>query len=77
MDDDGERQSTGHQCSRVFTLKHTFIYVYWWTQQSIHNTLIVLDRYLRLGVVSSGIVLSPFVAGIDLPHQGVVDSYNL
>ena len=31
----------------------------------------------RLGGASSGIVYSPFVAGIDLPHQGVVDSYNI
>ena len=30
----------------------------------------------RHGGTSSGIVLPPFVAGIDLPHQGVVDSYN-
>ena len=69
-----------------FTLKHTFICVYWWTRQRIHNTLIVVDRYVRL-VGDKTIPDSaeprlesfypPFVAGIDLPHQGVVGSYNL
>ena len=62
------RQSTKHWCSCVLTFKFTFICVYWWTRQRIHNTLIVVDRYLRLmgdkndsrlGGASSGIVLSP------------------
>ena len=30
----------------------------------------------RLGGASSGIALSPFVAGIELPHQDIVDSYK-
>ena len=55
------------------------------TQRS-HNTLIVVDRYLRLMGDKTIPDLAeprlesfypPFVAGIDLPHQGVVDSYNL
>ena len=38
------RQPTKRQCSCVLTLKFTFICVYWWTRQRIHNTLIVIDR---------------------------------
>ena len=62
------RQPTKRRCSCVLTLRYTFICVYWWTRQRIHNTLIVVDRYLRLmgdkndsrlGGASSGIVLSP------------------
>ena len=41
------RQPTKRRRSCVFTLKYTFICVYWWTRQRIHNTLIVGDRYLR------------------------------
>ena len=79
------RQPTKRRHSCVLTLKYTFICVYWWTRQRIHNTLIVVDRYLRL--MSDKTIPDsaeprlesfhlPFVAGIDLPHQGVVDSYN-
>ena len=75
------RQPTKRRRSCVLTLKYTFICVYWWTRQRIHNTLIVVDRYLRLmGDKAEPRLESfypPFVAGIDLPHQGVVDSYNL
>ena len=55
-------------------------------RQRIHNTLIVVDGYLRLmgdKTISDSAethlesFFPPFVAGIDLPHQGVVDSYNL
>ena len=80
------RQPTKRWRSCVLTLKYTFICVYWWTRQRIHNTLIVVDRYLRLmgdkTIPDSAeprleSFYPPFVAGIDLPHQGVVDSYNL
>ena len=80
------RQPTKRRCSCVLTLKYIFICVYWWTRQRIHNTLIVVDRYLRLmgnkTIPDSAeprleSFYPPFVAGIDLPHQGVVDSYNL
>ena len=80
------RQSKKRQSSCVLTLKCTFICVYWWTRQKIHNTLIVVDRYLRLmgdkTILDSAeprleTFYPPFVTGIDLPHQGVVDSYNL
>ena len=80
------RQTTKRQCSCVLTLKYTFICVYWWTRQRIHNTLIAVDRYLRLmgdkTIPDSAeprleSFYPPFVAGIDLPHQCVVDSYNL
>ena len=80
------RQPTKRRHSCVLTLKYTFICVYWWTRQKIHNTLIVVDRYLRLmgdiAIPDSAeprleSFYPPFVTGIDLPHQGVVDSYNL
>ena len=80
------RQPTKRRRSCVLPLKCTFISVYWWTRQRIHNTLIVVDRYLRLmgdkTIPDSAeprleSFYPPFVAGIDLPHQGVVDSYNL
>ena len=79
------RQPTKRRCSCVSTLKCTFICVYLWTRQRIHNTLIVVDRYLRLmgdkTIPDSAeprleSFYPPWVAGIDLPHQGVVDSYN-
>ena len=80
------RQPMKRWYSCVLTLNYTFICVYWWTRQRIHNTLIVVDRYLRL--MGDKMIpdsaeprlesfYAPFVAGIDLPHQGVVDSYNL
>ena len=80
------RQHTKRRRSCVLTLKYTFICVYWWTRQKIHNTLIVVDRYLRLiwdKTISDSAeprlesFYPPFIAGIDLPHSGVVDSYNL
>ena len=80
------RQPTKRRYSCVLTLKYTFICVYWWTRQRIHNTLIVVNWYLRLmgdkTIPDSAeprleSFYPPFVAGIDLPHQGVVDSYNL
>ena len=73
------------RCSCVLTLKYTFNCVYWWTRQRIQNTLIAVDRYLRLmgdkTIPDSAeprleSLYPPFVAGIDLPHQGVVDSYS-
>ena len=80
------RQPMKRRCSCVLILKYTAICVYWWTRQRIHNTLIVVDRYLRLmgdkTIPDSAeprleSFYPPFVAGIDLPHQGVVDSYSL
>ena len=79
------RQPTKRRGSCVLTLNYTFICVYWWTRQRIHNTLIAVDRYLQLmgdkTIPDSAeprleSFYPPFVAGIDLPHQGVVDSYN-
>ena len=80
------RQPTKRRCSCVLALRYTFICVYWWTRQRIHNTLILVDRYLRLmgdKTIPDSVeprlesFYPPFVAGIDLPHQGVVDTYNL
>ena len=80
------RQPTKRKRPSVLTLKYTFICVYWWTRQRIHNPLIVVDRYLRLmrdkTIPDSAeprleSFYPQFVAGVDLPHQGVVDSYNL
>ena len=79
------RQPTKRRRSCVFILKYTFICVCWWTRQRIHNTLIMVDRYLRLmrdKMIPDSAELRlesfypPFDAGIHLPHQGVVDSYN-
>ena len=78
-------QPMKRRCYCVLTLKYTFICVYWWTRQRIHNTLILIDRYLRLTgdktIPDSAeprleSLYPPFVTGIDLPHQDVVDSYN-
>ena len=80
------RQPTKRRRSCALTIKYTIICVYWWTRQIIHNTLILVDRYLRLmgdkTIPDSAeprleLFYPPFVAGIDLPHQGVVDSYSL
>ena len=80
------RQPTKRRCSCVLPLQYSFICLYWWTRQIIQNTLIVVDRYLRLlgakTIPNSAeprleSFYPPFVAGIDLPHQDVVDSYNL
>ena len=80
------RQPTKCRGSCISNLKYTFICVYWWTRQRIHNTLIVVDRYLRLmgdeTIPDSAeprpeSFYPPWVAGIDPPHQGVVDSYSL
>ena len=80
------RQPAKSRCPRVLTVKCTFICIYWWTRRRIQNTLIVVDRYLRLmgdkTIPDSAeprleSFYPPFVAGIDLPHQGVVDSYSL
>ena len=43
-------------------------------QQSIHDTDMA---YIDTCTIVIDIFYSSFVAGIDLPHQGVVDSYNL
>ena len=63
------RQPTKCQRSCVLNLKYTFICVYWWTRQRIHNTLIVVDRYLRL--------MGDKTIPDEAEPQGVVDSYNL
>ena len=74
------RQPTKQRYSCILTLKYTYIYIYWWTtRQRIHNTLIEVDRYLRLmgdktipdpAEPRLESFYPPFVAGIDLPHQG-------
>ena len=78
-------QPTKRRLSCVLTLRYIFICVYLWARQRIHNTLIVVDRYLQLmgdkTIPDSAepcleLFYPPFVAGIDPPHQGVVDSYN-
>ena len=53
-----------------------------WDKELIHNTFIVVDRYLRLmedkmipdsAEPRLDLFYPPFITGIDLPHQGVVD----
>ena len=48
-------------------------------KQKIHYILIVVDRYLQLmgDKFIPEFFYPPFIAGIDIPHQGIVDSYNL
>ena len=79
------RQPAKRRWSCVLTLKYNFICVYWLSRQRICNTLLVVDRYLRLmgdkTIADSAeprleSFYPPFVADIDLPHQGVLDSYN-
>ena len=86
MDDDDETTYEKAMFLCFNLVKYTFICVYWWTRQRIHNTLIVVDWYLRLmgdKTIPDSVeprlesFYPPFVAGIDLPHQGVMDSYNL
>ena len=77
----GQLWHTGYRCVSKF--RYDF---YRWTRQRIHNTLIAVDWYLRL-MEDKTIPDSAeprlesfhpsFIAGIDLPHQGVVNSYNL
>ena len=85
MDDDGET-TYDEPMFLSLNLKTHFICVNWWMRQRIHNTLIVVDRYLQL--MGDKMIpdsaeprlesfYPPLVTGIDLPHQGVVDSYNL
>ena len=65
----------------VFMLRYAF---YRWTRQKIHNTMIVVDRYLQPmeyktipdSAESRLNRFIPHIAGTDLPHQSVVDSYN-
>ena len=80
------RQPTKRRWPCVLTLKYTFISAYWWTRQIIHNTLVVVGRYLQLmgnkTIPDSAeprleSFYPPWIAGIDLPHQGAVDSYSL
>ena len=79
------RQPTESRCSCVLNLKYIFICVYWWTRQRIHNTLIEVDRCLRLmgdktfpdsAEARLESFNPPFVPGIDLSHLGVVDPFN-
>ena len=79
------KQPTKSQRSCVLNVKYTFICVCWWTTHKIHYTLIVVDRYQRLmgdktfpdsAEPRLESFYPPFVPGIDLPHQGVGDSYN-
>ena len=80
------RQPTKRRCSWVLTLKYTFICVYWWLRQKNPQHL---DCSRSIPATNGDTKIPdsaqprlescypPFVAGIDLPHQGVVDSYNL
>ena len=77
------RQMVTHWHSGDLRLKYAF---YRWTGQIIHNTLIYVDRYRWLMGDKTNpestescleLFYIPFVAGINLPHQGAADSYNL
>ena len=75
-------------CCRLTPVQFCLLYtgVYCRFRQRIHNTLLVVDRYLWLTgdqmIPDSRephleLFYLPFITGIDLSHQGVVDSYNL
>ena len=66
-------QPTKRRRSRVLTLKYTFICVYWWTRQRIHNTLIAVDRYLRLMRDKT----IPVVWNRFIPHSSQVSIYHI
>ena len=69
----GQLRQAGYR--GVFMLLYA---LYRWTRQIIHNTLIVVDRYLRrMGEPRLESSYPPFVADIDPPHQGAMDSYSV
>ena len=77
------KQPTKRRCSCVKIHLYLCLLV---NEKRIHDTLIAVDRYLRLmgdktipdsAEPSLESFYPPFVAGIDLPHQGVVDSYRI
>ena len=78
MDDDDE---TTYETPKFLflNLNYIFICVYWWMKQRIHNTLIVVDRYLQpMGdktipdsEPSLELFYPPFIAGIDLPQFNI------
>ena len=71
MDDDGET-TYGTLMFLCFNLKNTFICVNWWTRQRIHNTLIVVDRYLRIMGDQTIPVWNRFI-----PHSSQVSIYHI
>ena len=71
------RQSMKRRCSCVLTLKYTFIWVYWWTRQRIHNTLIVIDRYLRLTGIKWFQTRRSLVWNRCIPHSSQVSIYHI
>ena len=70
------RQPTKRRCSCVLTSKCILICVYWWTRQfttRIHNTLIVVDRYLRIKRLQTRRTL---VWNRFIPHSSQVSIYR-
>ena len=67
------RQPTKLRCSCVLTSEYTFICVYWWTRQWIHNTLIVVDRCMRVSWVYG--TSARCLRSICLAHPGVRESW--
>ena len=72
------RQPTKRRCPCVLTLTYTFICVSWRTRQIIHNTLIVVDRYLRLNMGDKTIPDSaePRLE-LFIPHSSQVSIYHI
>ena len=71
------REPTKRRCSRVLTLKYTFVCVYWWTRQRIHNTLTVVDRYLRLMGIKRFQTRRSLVWNRFIPHSSQVSIYHI
>ena len=71
------RQPTKRRCSCALTLRYTFICVYWWTRQRIHNTLIVVDRYLRRMGIKRFQTRQSLVWNRFIPHASQVSIYHI
>ena len=71
------RQPMKRRRSCVLTLKYIFICVYWWTRQRIHNTLIVVDRYLRLMGDKRFQTRRSLVWNRFIPHSSQVSIYHI
>ena len=61
------------------------LFVFLKTRQIIHHIFIIVDRHVQrmgdkmnldLGKLCLQLLYPPFILGIDLPNQGIPDSYN-
>ena len=71
------KQPTKHRRSFVLTLKYSLICIYWWTRQRIHNTLIVVDRYLRIMGIKRFQTRRSLVWNRFIPYSSQVSIYHI